>query len=95
LGCISSPLGVYHHRRCISYGLMRYNTSCWWYTRLCRDDIQRQVVDFLSSVWYNKSKKGGKTMFGAIYGDMVGSYYEVHCAKNYNFEFNNNNRNSD
>jgi len=34
-------------------------------------------------------------MFGAIYGDMVGSYYEVHCAKNYNFEFNNNNRNSD
>lgn len=27
-------------------------------------------------------------MFGAIYGDVIGSYYEVHCTKNYNFEFN-------
>lgn len=26
-------------------------------------------------------------MFGAIYGDIIGSYYEVHCTKNYNFEF--------
>ena len=26
-------------------------------------------------------------MFGAIYGDVIGSYYEVHCTKNYNFEF--------
>lgn len=24
-------------------------------------------------------------MFGAIYGDIVGSYYEVHCTKNYDF----------
>lgn len=27
-------------------------------------------------------------MFGAIYGDVLGSYYEVHCTKNYNFPFN-------
>lgn len=27
-------------------------------------------------------------MFGAIYGDVVGSYYEVHCTKEYDFEFN-------
>ena len=27
-------------------------------------------------------------MFGAIYGDIIGSYYEVHCTKDYNFEFN-------
>ena len=27
-------------------------------------------------------------MFGAIYGDVIGSYYEVHCTKDYNFEFN-------
>lgn len=26
-------------------------------------------------------------MFGAIYGDVIGSYYEVHCTKNYDFEF--------
>lgn len=26
-------------------------------------------------------------MFGAIYGDILGSYYEVHCTKNYDFEF--------
>ncbi len=26
-------------------------------------------------------------MFGAIYGDIIGSYYEVHCTKDYNFEF--------
>lgn len=28
-------------------------------------------------------------MFGAIYGDIIGSYYEAHCTKNYNFEFSN------
>lgn len=28
-------------------------------------------------------------MFGAIYGDIIGSYYELHCTKNYDFEFNN------
>ncbi|MBE6638344.1 MAG: ADP-ribosylglycohydrolase family protein [Ruminococcaceae bacterium] len=28
-------------------------------------------------------------MFGAIYGDVIGSYYEVHCTKNYDFEFDN------
>ena len=28
-------------------------------------------------------------MFGAIYGDVIGSYYEVHHTKNYDFEFNN------
>ena len=27
-------------------------------------------------------------MFGAIYGDVIGSYYEVHCTKDYNFAFN-------
>lgn len=27
-------------------------------------------------------------MFGAIYGDIIGSYYEVHCTKDYNFNFN-------
>jgi ADP-ribosylglycohydrolase len=27
-------------------------------------------------------------MFGAIYGDVIGSYYEVHCTKDYNFVFN-------
>ena len=27
-------------------------------------------------------------MFGAIYGDVIGSYYEVHCTKDYNFGFN-------
>lgn len=27
-------------------------------------------------------------MFGAIYGDVIGSYYEVHCTKNYDFELN-------
>ena len=27
-------------------------------------------------------------MFGAIYGDVIGSYYEVHCTKDYGFEFN-------
>ena len=27
-------------------------------------------------------------MFGAIYGDIIGSYYEVHCTKNYDFDFN-------
>lgn len=26
-------------------------------------------------------------MFGAIYGDIIGSYYEVHCTKDYSFEF--------
>lgn len=26
-------------------------------------------------------------MFGAIYGDVIGSYYEVHTTKNYNFDF--------
>ena len=25
-------------------------------------------------------------MFGSIYGDIIGSYYEVHCTKDYNFE---------
>ena len=32
--------------------------------------------------------KGDENMFGAIYGDVIGSYYEVHCTKNYDFEFN-------
>ncbi len=33
-------------------------------------------------------QKGGAAMFGAIYGDVIGSYYEVHCTKNYDFDFN-------
>ena len=28
-------------------------------------------------------------MFGAIYGDVIGSYYEIHCTKNYDFPFEN------
>lgn len=28
-------------------------------------------------------------MFGAIYGDIIGSYYETHCTKDYNFVFRN------
>ena len=24
-------------------------------------------------------------MFGALYGDVIGSYYEVHCTKEYDF----------
>ncbi len=27
-------------------------------------------------------------MLGALYGDVIGSYYEVHCTKDYDFEFN-------
>ncbi len=26
-------------------------------------------------------------IWGAIFGDIIGSYYEVHCTKNYGFEF--------
>lgn len=26
-------------------------------------------------------------MYGAIFGDIIGSYYEVHCTKNYDFSF--------
>ncbi len=26
-------------------------------------------------------------MFGAIYGDIIGSYYEAHCTKDYDFQF--------
>ncbi len=26
-------------------------------------------------------------MFGALFGDIIGSYYEIHCTKDYNFEF--------
>ncbi len=26
-------------------------------------------------------------MFGALYGDVIGSYYEVHCTKDYGFPF--------
>lgn len=26
-------------------------------------------------------------MFGAIFGDIIGSYYEIHCTKDYNFPF--------
>ena len=29
-------------------------------------------------------------MFGAIYGDVIGSYYEVHCTKDYDFPFHKN-----
>ena len=25
-------------------------------------------------------------MFGAVYGDIIGSYYELHCTKDYNFK---------
>lgn len=28
-------------------------------------------------------------MFGAVYGDIIGSYYETHCTKDYNFDFHN------
>ena len=26
-------------------------------------------------------------MFGAVYGDIIGSYYENHCTKDYDFQF--------
>lgn len=26
-------------------------------------------------------------MFGALFGDIIGSYYELHCTKDYDFEF--------
>ena len=52
------------------------------------DDIQGLRLDVLAEVWYNGAKKGGEAMFGAIYGDIIGSYYEIHCTKDYNFEFN-------
>lgn len=26
-------------------------------------------------------------MFGAVFGDVIGSYYEIHCTKNYHFLF--------
>ena len=29
-------------------------------------------------------------MLGAVYGDIIGSYYEVHSTKNYDFELNRN-----
>ena len=32
-----------------------------------------------------KDRKRGDAMFGAIYGDVIGSYYEVHCTKAYDF----------
>ena len=35
------------------------------------------VVELLCEVMYH--------MFGAIYGDIIGSYYEVHCTKSYDF----------
>jgi len=41
-----------------------------------------------SQMIYGIIKKRGDDMFGAIYGDVLGSYYEVHCTKNYNFTFN-------
>ena len=31
--------------------------------------------------------KVGDDVFGAIYGDIIGSYYETHCTKVYDFEF--------
>lgn len=30
---------------------------------------------------------GGDGMFGAVYGDIIGSNYETHCTKDYNFIF--------
>ena len=27
-------------------------------------------------------------MFGAVFGDIIGSYYELHCTKNYDFPLN-------
>lgn len=29
-------------------------------------------------------------MFGALFGDIIGSYYELHCTKNYDFQFESN-----
>ena len=34
-------------------------------------------------------------MFGALYGDVIGSYYEVHCTKDYDFPFANESRFTD
>lgn len=44
-----------------------------------------------NNLWYFSFVKicGGKEVFGAIFGDVIGSNYEVHCTKDYNFSFNN------
>ena len=49
----------------------------------------QKTFEMFMGLWYNEGKKEGEAMFGAIYGDIIGSYYEVHCTKDYNFEFNN------
>lgn len=33
------------------------------------------------------SDRGDEYLYGAVYGDIIGSYYELHCTKDYNFEF--------
>ena len=47
----------------------------------------RYGILFLQNALIESEIKGGDTVFGSIYGDIIGSYYEVHCTKNYNFEF--------
>ncbi len=49
--------------------------------------VLRYNIEILIRLSCNKIREGGDRMFGAIYGDVIGSYYEVHGTKNYNFEF--------
>ena len=34
---------------------------------------------------YIKEREEERIVFGALYGDVIGSYYEVHCTKDYDF----------
>ena len=62
---ISSLLGAYHHRRCISSrisvyfcGLMICKTSFWWYTMLRIDDIHGfAVIEYEGSNPVSKTAK--------------------------------------
>ena len=47
--------------------------------------MERTLLAPLQVFSYNTHR--GDDMFGAIYGDIIGSYYESHCTKDYDFEF--------
>ena len=35
----------------------------------------QKTFEMFMGLWYNEGKKEGEAMFGAIYGDVIGSYY--------------------
>lgn len=47
--------------------------------------IYYHIIDLSLTVVYNLLR--GDSMFGAVYGDIIGSYYETHSTKDYNFVF--------